>query len=65
MAEKREIFAMEKNLVLRNKYWILRHGKSIPNEKGLIVSSMVLLSIFLGTLLFVLKPVSVLVKTSG
>ncbi|KAG7035002.1 hypothetical protein SDJN02_01795, partial [Cucurbita argyrosperma subsp. argyrosperma] len=24
---------------LRNKYWILRHGKSIPNEKGLIVSS--------------------------
>ncbi|CAI9104825.1 OLC1v1003590C1 [Oldenlandia corymbosa var. corymbosa] len=25
---------------LRNRYWILRHGKSIPNEKGLIVSSM-------------------------
>ncbi|KAI3947775.1 hypothetical protein MKX01_034440 [Papaver californicum] len=25
---------------LGNKYWILRHGKSIPNEKGLIVSSM-------------------------
>ncbi|KAG6604971.1 hypothetical protein SDJN03_02288, partial [Cucurbita argyrosperma subsp. sororia] len=24
---------------LRNRYWILRHGKSIPNEKGLIVSS--------------------------
>ncbi|XP_038901551.1 uncharacterized protein LOC120088380 isoform X1 [Benincasa hispida] len=24
---------------LSNKYWILRHGKSIPNEKGLIVSS--------------------------
>ncbi|XP_068669734.1 metal-independent phosphoserine phosphatase [Aristolochia californica] len=24
---------------LRNKYWILRHGKSIPNESGLIVSS--------------------------
>ncbi|KAK9944365.1 hypothetical protein M0R45_009937 [Rubus argutus] len=24
----------------RNRYWILRHGKSIPNEKGLIVSSM-------------------------
>ncbi|XP_050365503.1 uncharacterized protein LOC126784041 [Argentina anserina] len=23
-----------------NRYWILRHGKSIPNEKGLIVSSM-------------------------
>ncbi|KAG9144550.1 hypothetical protein Leryth_010764 [Lithospermum erythrorhizon] len=25
---------------LRNKYWVLRHGKSIPNVKGLIVSSM-------------------------
>ncbi|KAJ4715862.1 Phosphoglycerate mutase family protein [Melia azedarach] len=25
---------------VRNKYWILRHGKSIPNEKGIIVSSM-------------------------
>ncbi|XP_010526544.1 PREDICTED: metal-independent phosphoserine phosphatase [Tarenaya hassleriana] len=25
---------------LRNKYWVLRHGKSIPNERGLIVSSM-------------------------
>ncbi|KAH9620769.1 hypothetical protein KSS87_005482 [Heliosperma pusillum] len=24
----------------RNRYWILRHGKSIPNEQGLIVSSM-------------------------
>ncbi|XP_062018784.1 uncharacterized protein LOC133735390 [Rosa rugosa] len=24
----------------RNRYWVLRHGKSIPNEKGLIVSSM-------------------------
>lgn len=24
----------------RNKYWILRHGKSIPNERGLIVSSL-------------------------
>ncbi|MBA0804508.1 hypothetical protein Gohar_004090 [Gossypium harknessii] len=27
---------------LRNKYWVLRHGKSIPNEKGLIVSSLVI-----------------------
>lgn len=27
-------------LVLKNKYWIVRHGKSIPNERGLIVSSM-------------------------
>ncbi|KAK8935400.1 hypothetical protein KSP39_PZI013217 [Platanthera zijinensis] len=25
---------------LRNSYWILRHGRSIPNEKGIIVSSM-------------------------
>ncbi|OVA00599.1 Histidine phosphatase superfamily [Macleaya cordata] len=25
---------------LGNRYWILRHGKSIPNEKGLIVSSL-------------------------
>lgn len=25
---------------LRNHYWVLRHGKSIANEKGLIVSSM-------------------------
>lgn len=23
---------------LKNKYWVLRHGRSIPNEKGLIVS---------------------------
>ncbi|CAL9072333.1 unnamed protein product [Musa textilis] len=27
-------------LFLRNSYWVLRHGKSVPNEKGLIVSSM-------------------------
>ncbi|XP_051146745.1 uncharacterized protein LOC127262204 [Andrographis paniculata] len=26
--------------LLKNKYWILRHGKSIPNEMGLIVSSL-------------------------
>ncbi|KAK3195678.1 hypothetical protein Dsin_026988 [Dipteronia sinensis] len=25
---------------LQNRYWILRHGKSIPNEKGLVVSSL-------------------------
>ncbi|CAN0926109.1 Adenosylcobalamin/alpha-ribazole phosphatase [Linum grandiflorum] len=25
---------------LKNKYWVLRHGKSIPNEKGIIVSSL-------------------------
>jgi hypothetical protein len=27
--------------VLRNKYWVLRHGRSVPNERGLIVSSLV------------------------
>lgn len=27
-------------VLLKNRYWILRHGKSIPNEKGIIVSSM-------------------------
>jgi hypothetical protein len=27
--------------ILRNRYWILRHGRSVPNERGLIVSSMV------------------------
>ncbi|KAL9244808.1 hypothetical protein vseg_018534 [Gypsophila vaccaria] len=27
-------------LSLKNKYWIVRHGKSIPNEQGLIVSSL-------------------------
>ncbi|XP_027369019.1 uncharacterized protein LOC113874924 isoform X2 [Abrus precatorius] len=26
--------------VTKNRYWVLRHGKSIPNERGLIVSSM-------------------------
>ncbi|KAI3843437.1 hypothetical protein MKX03_024331 [Papaver bracteatum] len=31
---------MAKFCFLGNKYWILRHGKSIPNEKGLIVSSL-------------------------
>ncbi|KAJ7237231.1 hypothetical protein O6H91_Y445800 [Diphasiastrum complanatum] len=25
-------------MALRNKYWVLRHGRSIPNERGLIVS---------------------------
>lgn len=30
---------------LRNRYWVLRHGKSIPNEKGLIISSLVCLSL--------------------
>lgn len=24
----------------KNKYWVARHGRSIPNEKGLIVSSL-------------------------
>ncbi|XP_054786075.1 uncharacterized protein LOC129292539 [Prosopis cineraria] len=31
---------MEGTSFLRNRYWVLRHGKSIPNERGLIVSSM-------------------------
>ncbi|WCJ40004.1 Phosphoglycerate mutase family protein [Euphorbia peplus] len=31
---------MEVKSFLRNKYWVLRHGKSIPNEKGLIVCSL-------------------------
>ncbi|WOK98413.1 hypothetical protein Cni_G07124 [Canna indica] len=26
--------------LFRNSYWVLRHGRSIPNEKGLIVSSL-------------------------
>ncbi|XP_042414018.1 uncharacterized protein LOC122002773 isoform X2 [Zingiber officinale] len=26
--------------ILRNSYWVLRHGRSIPNEKGLVVSSL-------------------------
>jgi len=25
-------------MALKNKYWVLRHGRSIPNESGLIVS---------------------------
>ncbi|KAJ0963834.1 hypothetical protein J5N97_028956 [Dioscorea zingiberensis] len=29
----------ERAPLLRNSYWVLRHGKSIPNERGLIVSS--------------------------
>ena len=32
---------MDTTSFVRNRYWILRHGKSIPNERGLIVSSMV------------------------
>ncbi|XP_057966340.1 uncharacterized protein LOC131156563 isoform X1 [Malania oleifera] len=27
-------------MILQNRYWVLRHGKSIPNERGLIVSSL-------------------------
>lgn len=36
-----EIWRMATASFLGNRYWILRHGKSIPNEKGLIVSSIV------------------------
>ncbi|KAH9290658.1 hypothetical protein KI387_034775, partial [Taxus chinensis] len=25
---------------MKNKYWVLRHGRSIPNQNGLIVSSL-------------------------
>lgn len=31
---------METTSFTRNRYWVLRHGKSIPNERGLIVSSL-------------------------
>ncbi|KAL6546160.1 hypothetical protein OROGR_010034 [Orobanche gracilis] len=31
---------MGNGFVWKNRYWILRHGKSIPNERGLIVSSL-------------------------
>ncbi|KAG7539732.1 Histidine phosphatase superfamily clade-1 [Arabidopsis thaliana x Arabidopsis arenosa] len=31
---------MDSSLVGNNRYWVLRHGKSIPNERGLVVSSM-------------------------
>ncbi|CAI0407717.1 unnamed protein product [Linum tenue] len=41
MAEKEEAAApAPAPAFLRNRYWVLRHGKSIPNEKGIIVSSM-------------------------
>ncbi|PNT60723.1 hypothetical protein BRADI_5g03697v3 [Brachypodium distachyon] len=26
--------------IFRNRYWILRHGRSVPNDRGLIVSSL-------------------------
>ncbi|XP_047069720.1 uncharacterized protein LOC124677811 [Lolium rigidum] len=26
--------------IFRNRYWILRHGRSVPNERGIIVSSL-------------------------
>ncbi|XP_040379324.1 uncharacterized protein LOC102710368 isoform X2 [Oryza brachyantha] len=26
--------------LFRNRYWILRHGRSVPNERGIIVSSL-------------------------
>ncbi|KAL6514154.1 hypothetical protein OROHE_019141 [Orobanche hederae] len=31
---------MGSGFLWKNRYWILRHGKSIPNERGLIVSSL-------------------------
>lgn len=52
LSEKKQTAAanMATTPFLRNKYWVLRHGKSIPNEKGLIVSSLVFL--FTQTLLY-------------
>ncbi|XP_075475521.1 fructose-2,6-bisphosphatase-like [Primulina tabacum] len=32
--------AVECSSFLKNKFWVLRHGRSIPNEKGIIVSSL-------------------------
>ncbi|KAB1207830.1 hypothetical protein CJ030_MR7G024819 [Morella rubra] len=31
---------METTSLVRNRYWVLRHGMSVSNERGLIVSSM-------------------------
>ncbi|KAJ9189434.1 hypothetical protein P3X46_000729 [Hevea brasiliensis] len=38
--EKKAEVQMEETSFLRNRFWVLRHGKSIPNERGLIVSSL-------------------------
>jgi hypothetical protein len=56
---------MEKSLCLRDKYWVLRHGKSIPNEKGLIVSFIVLLHIFLRILCLFISQLVIFYQENG
>lgn len=48
----------ESSSFLRNEYWILRHGKSIPNERGIIVSSMVCFRFLLVFFLTIFTPPS-------
>jgi len=52
-------------LCLRDKYWVLRHGKSIPNEKGLIVSFIVLLHIFLRILCLFISQLEIFYQENG
>jgi len=52
-------------LCLRDKYWVLRHGKSIPNEKGLIVSFIVLLHIFLRILCLFISQLVIFYQENG
>ncbi|XP_030450665.2 uncharacterized protein LOC115672839 [Syzygium oleosum] len=42
MRAPRSVDAMEMEAAsgLRNRYWVLRHGKSVSNERGLVVSSL-------------------------
>jgi hypothetical protein len=56
---------MERSLCLRDKYWVLRHGKSIPNEKGLIVSFIVLLHIFLRILCLFISQLVIFYQENG
>ena len=56
---------MERSLCLRDKYWVLRHGKSIPNEKGLIVSFIVLLHIFLRILCLFISQLEIFYQENG
>lgn len=52
-------------MCLRDKYWVLRHGKSIPNEKGLIVSFIVLLHIFLRILCLFISQLEIFYQENG
>lgn len=47
---------MSDSVGIKNRYWVLRHGKSIPNERGLIVSSMVVIKFYPIPLLSISKP---------